>query len=44
MDKRDLLAVLGIALVAYGLHSIYAPLAPLAVGCLILYAVAKWAN
>lgn len=41
MDKKDALTVLGLGLVSLGLYMIYAPLAPIAVGCFILYAVAN---
>ena len=39
MDRFDLLALLGLGLLAWGLWAIYEPLAPLVVGGLILFAV-----
>ena len=39
MDSLDWLALLGLALIAYGLALIWQPLAPIGVGVLILAAV-----
>ena len=36
-DARDALCVAGALLVWYGLNQVYAPAAPIAVGCLLLY-------
>lgn len=41
MDKKDILTLLGLGLVSLGFYMIYAPLAPIAVGSFILYAVAN---
>ena len=36
-DARDVLCVAGATLLWYGLNRVYAPAAPIAVGCLLLY-------
>lgn len=37
LDARDWTILLGLGLLWYGLRNVYAPLAPIAVGCFLLW-------